>query len=331
MSSRRSSESESDDGLSNPTKRATPSKPNTASTDTASENEFDIASEKSGQLKRHDCPDTSATAGPCDGGGSPLLEKTRPPRPKQEAEKPAAESSAGPSGPRIQRMARKGVRCKEVFGFVPVGEEQTFSAPFATAAASRIGVIGRPPSAPHRPPGISLMIKPQAIKRPEIQATKAETSSTPSPEAADDVAPRQDERSASAEPGDKQPCRAVLTEPSNHLVPEPEPEQSAANPQPQPPPPPQLASEEIEPTRKRKIANPATRGRKAARKQDAAGQAPQNVVPFEASLPGRVPLSARLANPKVAPSLPGFSRASGGAWSKHAEDLLGMTRPTRKL
>jgi hypothetical protein len=38
----------------------------------------------------------------------------------------------------------------------------------------------------------------------------------------------------------------------------------------------------------------------------------------------------RPAEPKqVEQALPGFASANGGAWSRHAEDLLGMTRPAR--
>ena len=76
-----------------------------------------------------------------------------------------------------------------------------------------------------------------------------------------------------------------------------------------------------------RIANPATRGRKAASKEDAAGQVPQHVVPREPV----TMVGARVVAPAVSPgkkaALPGFSNANGGAWSKHAEDLLGMHRP----
>lgn len=98
------------------------------------------------------------------------------------------------------------------------------------------------------------------------------------------------------------------------------------------------------------MTNPATRGRKAASKADAAGQIPQSVVPYE-TVTSLVPARPRpqqqqqqqqrsdpktatnsktsIAEPsaKTTSNLPGFSKANGGAWSKHAEDLLGMTRP----
>lgn len=81
----------------------------------------------------------------------------------------------------------------------------------------------------------------------------------------------------------------------------------------------------------RQISNPATRGRKAAAKKDAAGMAPRTLVQLDPPRPvimRRAP--AAVARP--APQLPNsvvsaFTTANGGAWSKHAHDLLGMTRP----
>lgn len=97
---------------------------------------------------------------------------------------------------------------------------------------------------------------------------------------------------------------------------------------------------------KPRIVNPATRGKKAARKEDAAGQMPQCIVPFEPVQPMRraVPRPAlkpailRSAPPRPANSFASatttvsasavtFSSASGGPWSRHAHDLLGIGRP----
>ncbi|EWG39949.1 hypothetical protein FVEG_02563 [Fusarium verticillioides 7600] len=86
-----------------------------------------------------------------------------------------------------------------------------------------------------------------------------------------------------------------------------------------------------------RIVNPATRGRKAARKQDAAGLPPQTLVQFESATSSRIApvqppkkMATPLNNVPQA-ELPVFCRANGGAWSRHAEDLLGMTRPTRRM
>ncbi|OAA42001.1 hypothetical protein BBO_05360 [Beauveria brongniartii RCEF 3172] len=110
---------------------------------------------------------------------------------------------------------------------------------------------------------------------------------------------------------------------------------------------------------KPRITNPASRGKKAARREDAAGLAPQVIVPFEpvvqpvarmiSTRPGGAGMRARIAAVRpmalgpVAPtaagvpgvakkavSMPGFTSASGGTWSRHAHDLLGMNRPERR-
>ncbi|KAH6688949.1 hypothetical protein F5X68DRAFT_204674 [Plectosphaerella plurivora] len=109
-------------------------------------------------------------------------------------------------------------------------------------------------------------------------------------------------------------------------------------------PPPQI------PGQRPRIVNPATRGRKAALKTDAAGQLPQTVVPaalppttinqlrmaVPIPMPAPVPIPVPIPVPalvrkesvtRTKPNLPGFSRAGGGAWSKTAHDLLGMERP----
>lgn len=112
-----------------------------------------------------------------------------------------------------------------------------------------------------------------------------------------------------------------------------------------------------------RIANPASRGKKAARREDAAGLAPQVIVPFEPPVqplariatrpaggsrsriatagplaiiagavstpaPRRQVVTAPVAA-KKAVNMPGFTSASGGTWSRHAHDLLGMGRPER--
>ncbi|KEY65347.1 hypothetical protein S7711_01858 [Stachybotrys chartarum IBT 7711] len=83
-----------------------------------------------------------------------------------------------------------------------------------------------------------------------------------------------------------------------------------------------------------RIANPATRGKKAATKEHAAGQVPQVMVPMEPAATRRsIAVSAPALTKKAsgtAVDLPGFGRANGGAWSRHAEDLLGMTRPEKR-
>ncbi|KAK7432870.1 hypothetical protein QQZ08_000733 [Neonectria magnoliae] len=79
-----------------------------------------------------------------------------------------------------------------------------------------------------------------------------------------------------------------------------------------------------------RLSNPASRGKKAARLEDAAGLVPQAVMQLDPVAPTRVGApKPRPASAKPS-ELPGFTKANGGAWSRHAEDLLGMTRPAEK-
>jgi hypothetical protein len=86
-----------------------------------------------------------------------------------------------------------------------------------------------------------------------------------------------------------------------------------------------------------RIANPATRGRKAALKSHAAGQVPQSILPVE-SAPAVVSMRPPAAPPRPDPAanerpkrtmkFPGFSSARGGGpWSREAHDLLESARP----
>lgn len=87
-----------------------------------------------------------------------------------------------------------------------------------------------------------------------------------------------------------------------------------------------------------RIANPATRGRKAALKSDAAGQVPQPVLPTESvparsnvGLPATIRPDPATANerPKRTMRFPGFvSARGGGPWSREAHDLLETGRPS---
>ncbi|KAK4239486.1 hypothetical protein C8A03DRAFT_14118 [Achaetomium macrosporum] len=90
-----------------------------------------------------------------------------------------------------------------------------------------------------------------------------------------------------------------------------------------------------EPARAR-LANPATRGRKAALKSDAAGQVPQSILPTEPvpapirMRPAAMPQPDPAANerPKRKMAFPGFvSARGGGPWSREAHDLLESGRP----
>ncbi|KAI1445219.1 hypothetical protein F5Y02DRAFT_133963 [Annulohypoxylon stygium] len=87
----------------------------------------------------------------------------------------------------------------------------------------------------------------------------------------------------------------------------------------------------------RMVVNPATRGKKAAKPSDAAGQVPQCPLPSEVT--GDPSISKRHENDRRRPRLenrtkethlapmPGFARANGGPWSREAHDLFEFTRP----
>jgi hypothetical protein len=93
----------------------------------------------------------------------------------------------------------------------------------------------------------------------------------------------------------------------------------------------------------RQISNPATRGRKAAAKKDAAGMAPRTMVQLDPPQPmfvRKLPATAGanamtttgIGHAVVRENLTSeFATANGGAWSKHAGDLLGMSRPEKSI
>ncbi|KAG5918553.1 hypothetical protein E4U61_001649 [Claviceps capensis] len=233
---------------------------------------------------------------------------------KTESEMTASQEAAKLVEPSIKKLPRKGIKSKEIFGFVPPPETgDTAPSAFSITTLSRIGVVGRPPTALNRPPGISLTIK-------------------PGPRSQNGSAPGCDKQSADQidQPSEGQPSDDIAAE----RIPDGGHDTAmAARPVPDQPAP-CIPSSERDTAQndglsaRAKIANPATRGKKAARKTDAAGQAPQYVVPFEPPQPVRPAPKPKLPEPNGA--LPGFSTAKGGAWSAHAEDLLGMTRPTGK-
>ncbi len=82
------------------------------------------------------------------------------------------------------------------------------------------------------------------------------------------------------------------------------------------------------------IANPATRGKKAAKPSDAAGQMPICPLPAESVESSSLYQNLRKTNvqknldTRSASPMPGFSRANGGPWSREAHDLFDFKRPS---
>ncbi|KAK6066947.1 hypothetical protein SCUP515_10397 [Seiridium cupressi] len=73
-----------------------------------------------------------------------------------------------------------------------------------------------------------------------------------------------------------------------------------------------------------RIVNPATRGKKAARPSDAAGQVPENILPADDRALADVP---KKPAKEAATVVAGFSKANGGPWSREAHDLFEYKRP----
>ncbi|KAI3327152.1 hypothetical protein HD806DRAFT_486163 [Xylariaceae sp. AK1471] len=83
-----------------------------------------------------------------------------------------------------------------------------------------------------------------------------------------------------------------------------------------------------------RITNPATRGKRAAKPSDAAGQVPICPLPPEPAghplvyeNPRRMNMQGEL-DKEIRGPLPGFSRANGGPWSREAHDLFDFKRPS---
>ncbi|CAF3433312.1 unnamed protein product [Fusarium graminearum] len=218
-------------------------------------------------------------------------------RERQPMTKPKAKAETS-SGPRITKMSRKSVKSREIIGFtIPVEDFPPpnfgiggFGQP-KIAAIENMNITTENPS--HRN---HLTLKPPG--NTPIVAHQQELARELS---------REDQLQ-------KKPVQGKQT-----LGEQPHIEQTIQQPQIK-----QLP----------RISNPATRGKKAARKQDAAGLPPQTLVQLETSASSRIVSANSLqkANPAsdtVRSELPGFCRPNGGAWSRHAEDLLGMTRPSK--
>ncbi|KAL6917467.1 hypothetical protein FSST1_008962 [Fusarium sambucinum] len=223
---------------------------------------------------------------------------TKPTGERQPTTKPSAEAEAS-SGPQITKMLRKSVKSKEIIGFT-IPAEDFMPADFG------IGGYGQSITATTENTDITTENASQgsyhALKRPGNTTIAAH--------------PQEPLRESSR---DDQPQKKPLQEKQHQG------EQTQIEQTPQQPQIKQLP----------RVSNPATRGKKAARKQDAAGLPPQILVqlePFPAS--SRIASRNSLQRPNpvsdtARSELPGFCKPNGGAWSRHAEDLLGMTRPSK--
>lgn len=241
-------------------------------------------------------------------------------RTRSSAKAPPVEAAPEPQGPRLSRLARKSVKSKEIIGYVPLfGTGKPKPSPFAMVG-SRTGTIGMPQPVPVRLPGIKLSrVAERVHEKPPLAVdappdAEAEAGAKRSASHSHATLPRPKLAEVSPEVASPE-ARSRNTASPEETMSDPAADQGSGE------------STGFAVASESKIANPATRGRKAARKQDAAGQAPQTVVPFEPPQPVRAHPKSAPVRPKADANLPGFSKANGGPWSRDAEDLLGMTRP----
>ncbi|KAM0368130.1 hypothetical protein ACHAPY_011581 [Fusarium culmorum] len=218
-------------------------------------------------------------------------------RERQPMTKPKAKAETS-SGPRITKMSRKSVKSREIIGFtIPVEDFPPpnfgiggFDQP-KIAAIENMNITTENPS--HRN---HLILKPTG--NTPIVAHQQESARELSREDQLQKKPVQEKQTLGEQPHIEQ----TIQQPQIKQLP--------------------------------RISNPATRGKKAARKQDAAGLPPQTLVQLETSVSSRIVSAnslqkANSASDTIRSELPGFCKPNGGAWSRHAEDLLGMTRPSK--
>ncbi|RGP60943.1 hypothetical protein FSPOR_10327 [Fusarium sporotrichioides] len=253
-----------------------------------------VLSDNEEEIAAHNSPSGAGDSDSQDENSSTDTEATRERRPTTRP-KAKAETS---SGPRITKMSRKSVKSKEIIGFaIPDGDF------------------------PRTDFGIGGCGQPKVVAN-EIMNITTENASHGSylplklPGNAPIAAHQQELARESSR--DDQSQRKPLQE-TQHQGEQPHIEQTPPQPQTKQPP---------------RISNPATRGKKAARKQDAAGLPPQILVQLEPSASSHIASGNSLQKPNLVSDtarseLPGFCKPNGGAWSRHAEDLLGMTRPSK--
>lgn len=240
---------------------------------------------------KSDGPDNSDEISSSD--NEPVQKRKPKPKPKSQPEKCP--------GPRITKMSRKSVKSKEILGFNIPAEDLT-PPEFSIREVSRSSV--------------------GACENTDKSAETASSRCRDLPQLSRSIAPATQSQEISPEPPSEDPLQNKTPKDEDQLQEDqPRTEQLLQQPQTKQP---------------MRIPNPATRGKKAARKQDAAGLPPQALVQFDHLAPSHVGsanplLKPNLVNNKSQSELPGFCKANGGAWSRHAEDLLGMTRPSKAL
>ncbi|PFH57982.1 hypothetical protein XA68_14324 [Ophiocordyceps unilateralis] len=198
-------------------------------------------------------------------------------------------------GPRIERLARKSTKSKEIFGFLSSAEAEAV-VPTAFAMTSNWSAFGSCPRA-----GLEDVARVVNGGKGEARTRDVDDRDETTREGRDRDETKIRRASAVAKPAEAQIPNRQASDSSGRL----------------------------------RIANPATRGKKAARREHAMGRAPQPLVPLASADPARAQPAAVtitvLEPEEERGGLPGFSRANGGAWgltgrTGHEGDTAPSTR-----
>ncbi|KAI5867709.1 hypothetical protein GGS23DRAFT_592995 [Durotheca rogersii] len=254
-----------------------------------------------------------------------------------------------PAPPRLANLGRKGIRSKEIIGFIFEEETESPSAPQPKTHGNEsdgpspardsppIGPFSAKPPAPESDLANVTIVNSvlDAKKGPyQDRATamaKAELHDSSASRLVENhgnmtVSHIEEYTSRAQKQIGAASVKVIAVEDMQAEVP-----QSASVTQRQQPPP------AVKP-----IANPATRGKKAAKPSDSAGQVPQCPLPPESTTGTVVPPRTRgdnravarpggRANQSAIAPLTGFKRANGGPWSREAHDLFEFTRPPKNV
>ncbi|KAI0434800.1 hypothetical protein F5Y09DRAFT_188922 [Xylaria sp. FL1042] len=210
--------------------------------------------------------------------------------------------------PRLAKLSRKSIKSKEVIGFVFDNDDE----PDLTGNFRQDGHVREEPSLnfwPDRDTGEQQHQSSNSKVYDDLMATEGRS----------DVEPRSSRKRLLVTQGQRN-WRPELSDEPSPLIETQEASTTTTTKttrkQPNPP-----------------ISNPATRGKKAAKPSDAAGQMPICPLPTESveSSPlhgkhGKRNVQENLAKEPATP-MPGFSRANGGPWSREAHDLFDFKRP----
>ncbi|KAI1101446.1 hypothetical protein F4804DRAFT_315973 [Jackrogersella minutella] len=241
--------------------------------------------------------------------------------------------------PRLAHLGRRNIRSREVIGLNFDEEPNRYSVPPRIGGGSECGKGGLASDLPANHLGMRSTTS--SANRTDMAARRSDRANAN--DRGQDHGPRKEKEKVESHPIPRSiecPDTATIHAETNSHVPQKQirsrsiranedldvqtlvPEDITAPPQPP----------------SRIVANPATRGKKAAKPSDAAGQVPQCPLPLEAAV--GLPLnSGKLENEKrksrlegrsketTIKPMAGFVRANGGPWSREAHDLFEFTRP----